>query len=399
MKVINADNLILEKAVFNRSEIEKRMNDGNFNSLSKFELFIWDLEMFLQLQQKLGDSIILKGGAAAQFYIPPTSQRTSVDIDMICLTSREAVHKAISEIELEFNSKYEYFKFRYYEPKNPKVSLNNLETYYVTVPSICLPDELFATRGKQEVKIEFLYMDSAYEINKYSRPDLFALETDKEFNILSLTELFADKLTTLGPNTIGISDERADEQFKQIYDVITLFLSNIDQIINDKDLIKQKYKKVAKLECEMHSVKYEPADLYNDMNIIINRLKNIEGDQRLQQIANDFQSLYLRRIVNRNKAEWSIVGYQLHYLIEYIFKDDARIQQYRSIKELINHLNFENLSGPERGEVQREKREVMQGKFGSIKGLSEDLFRKRFDRIIWELIGYVSIDDIEAVLK
>lgn len=32
--------IILEKEVFLRSEIEKRMTDGGFNSLSKFELFI-----------------------------------------------------------------------------------------------------------------------------------------------------------------------------------------------------------------------------------------------------------------------------------------------------------------------------------------------------------------------
>ncbi len=85
MNLINEDNLILEKKIFSRTEIEKRMVEGGFNSLSKFELFIWDLEMFLQIQKKLGDKIILKGGAATQFYIPAAAQRTSIDIDMICL--------------------------------------------------------------------------------------------------------------------------------------------------------------------------------------------------------------------------------------------------------------------------------------------------------------------------
>lgn len=74
MKVINQENLILEKEIFMRTEIEKRMTDGGFNPLSKFELFIWDLEMVLQLQKKLGDKIILKGGAATQLYILITAQ-------------------------------------------------------------------------------------------------------------------------------------------------------------------------------------------------------------------------------------------------------------------------------------------------------------------------------------
>jgi len=68
VELINRGTLILEQDVFLRTEIEKRMAAGGFNSLSKFELFIWDLEMFLQLQEKLGDKIILKGGAATQFY-------------------------------------------------------------------------------------------------------------------------------------------------------------------------------------------------------------------------------------------------------------------------------------------------------------------------------------------
>ncbi len=51
MNFINDENLILEKSVFLRESIEKRMADGGFNSFSKFELFVWDLEMFLQLQK------------------------------------------------------------------------------------------------------------------------------------------------------------------------------------------------------------------------------------------------------------------------------------------------------------------------------------------------------------
>lgn len=64
MNLINYDNLILEKEIFSKVEIEKRMIDGGFKSIARFELFIWDLEIFLQLQRILGDKICLKGGAA-----------------------------------------------------------------------------------------------------------------------------------------------------------------------------------------------------------------------------------------------------------------------------------------------------------------------------------------------
>lgn len=93
------------------------------------------------------------------------------------------------------------------------------------------------------MKIEFIISEDKYDINKIKQPELFALETGKEFNVLAFENLFGDKLTTLGPNTIGISDERSDEQVKQIYDVITLFVSNLDQILKNKQLIKEKLRK------------------------------------------------------------------------------------------------------------------------------------------------------------
>src|SRR6056297_673091 len=99
------------------------MIEGGFNSLSKFELFIWDLEMFLQIQKRLGAKIILKGGAATQFYIPISSQRTSIDIDMICLASYEEVESAIKEIEDHLNGVEDYCKFKLHIPNNPKVGL------------------------------------------------------------------------------------------------------------------------------------------------------------------------------------------------------------------------------------------------------------------------------------
>lgn len=399
MEGINLENLILEKEVFVRSEIEKRMKEGGFNSISKFELFIWDVEMFLQLQKKLGDKIILKGGAATQFYIPITSQRTSIDIDMICLANREEVHKAISDIEAEFNGEGEYCKFRLYEPKNPKLGLNELETYFETVPSICDSQELYASRGKQEVKIEFMFSECEHKIKKIKHPELFALETEKAFNVLAFENLFADKLTTLGPNTIGVSDERADEQFKQIYDVITLFVSNMEQVFTNKELIKSNYEKVARVECRIHGITYETNKLFEDMKLLINRVKNIENDSTLMQRANDFQALYLRNIVNRDKAKWAIVGYQMDLLVEYFFNGDTKILRFREIEELIDELKFEDLRGPERGRINKEVRDILEMNFKAIAGLSADLFRKRIDRIIWELVCFVPFIKIEQAVR
>ena len=69
------------------SRMEKRiavLGGSTTNDIvAMMELFLWDLELFLQIQKRLGEHIVLKGGAATQFYLPIEAQRTSVDILMI----------------------------------------------------------------------------------------------------------------------------------------------------------------------------------------------------------------------------------------------------------------------------------------------------------------------------
>jgi hypothetical protein len=318
---------------------------------------------------------------------------------MISLVTREEVHVAIAGIEADLQGDGEYCKFKLYKPERPRLALNDLETYYVTVPTICNAADLYAQNGKQEVKIEFLFSAQGYQWQKLKPRNLFALETDKEFNILTLEMLFADKLTTLGPNTIGVSDERADEQLKQVYDVITLYIVNIDQIIGNRELVLANYKKAAKLECQIHDISYDPDMLLIDMKRLLQRVQNIENDDELLQRANDFQSLYLRKAVRRDKAQWAIAGYQLEILINYIFHNDPKIMRLQEVGNLIYGLSFDNIRGPERGPKVKEVREALKNKFGGIEGLSTNLFSKRTDRIVWELFKFVSFDEIEESVQ
>jgi len=107
----------------------------------------------------------------------------------------------------------------------------------------------------------------------------------------------------------------------------------------------------------------------------------------------------LRNSVNRDKAEWAIVGYQLDLLVEYIFHDDTRVLRFREVEDLINKLKFENVRGPERGRLNKEVRNTLETNFSAIEGLTTDLFRKRIDRIIWELVDNVSYHVVEKSVK
>ncbi len=123
------------------------------------------------------------------------------------------------------------------------------------------------------------------------------------------------------------------------------------------------------------------------------------SDNVLMLRANDFQALYLRSIVNRDKAGWAIVGYQLELLANYIFYDDAKVLQFRKIEEIIERLKFNNIKGPEKGQLGRVLRTVLEERFGHFEGLTAELFRKRIDRIIWELISFLTYDELEPAVQ
>ena len=73
--------------------------------------------------------------------------------------------------------------------------------------------------------------------------------------------------------------------------------------------------------------------------------------------------------------------------------------RFREIEELIDELKFEGVRGPERGRINKEVRDILEMNFKSIVGLSADLFRKRIDRIIWELVCFVPFIEIEQAVR
>lgn len=115
--------LFHEETAFQRETFEARMLDYGFKNIGRMELFLWDLELFLQIQHRLGDRVVLKGGAATQFYLPKEAQRTSVDIDMLFAGTESEIVETLNKIEASLGEGSGLFHFRRHIPKNPKTTL------------------------------------------------------------------------------------------------------------------------------------------------------------------------------------------------------------------------------------------------------------------------------------
>lgn len=390
------EKLIHSAESFSYEDMENRREKYGFNNLSRMELFLWDLEIFLQIQQILKDKIVLKGGAASQFYLPIHHQRSSVDIDMLCTATKDEIDNAISIIQDRFKANEQYYTFKLYSPKNPKTDLP-LFTYYMDVPSQVPTTRIDKNQSApQEVKIEFLLSEDIIEINKISAPELFAMPTQETYNILPIDYLLADKFTTLGPNTIGIQNERSDEQIKQIYDIYSLIYFNIDSLNFQR--IKQYYLKVAKLQAEMRDIPFDIDLIYGDVENQLEELSSIDIsiNKEYKKRIVDFQSLYLRRSINRPISEWAIVGLSLKFIFHLFTTDDEKIKE--KIKQILNiesKLGFSHIEGPEKGKQIHIFKELLLKKYEDYSKVPIiQLKGKNQKRIFWEVITPENADDL-----
>ena len=123
MNKVDYQKLFHEIKDFERDTFAERMDEYGFKNMARMELFLWDLEIFLQIQKILEDRIVLKGGAATQFYLPRDAQRTSVDIDMLFYGSYQEIEETLKKIEEVLGASDKLFHFIEHVPKNPKTTL------------------------------------------------------------------------------------------------------------------------------------------------------------------------------------------------------------------------------------------------------------------------------------
>ena len=366
--------LFHKEEAFQRETFQKRMEEFGFKNMARMELFLWDLELFLHIQKILGDKIILKGGAATQFYLPRDAQRTSVDIDMLFFGTEEEIKETLRKIEEYLGTEDELFYFHKHSPKNPKTNLP-LHTYYMKVPSVLSNAERNMDRESipyQELKIEFILQPEKWEYERRTGENIFAVDSSWNYQILPLNYLFADKLTTLGCNTIGVQNERLDEQVKQFYDIMMLSRNCISEM--QCSVVKEKYLKRAEQEWNTRKITlgstlegrdYEPKYIVEDVEKQLLRYQQADSgeDAELKKFINDFHSLYLNRKVQYDPKTVAC-GASLVRLMYELMISGMGWDKVKQALEIEKKLGMEHLSGPEKGQKIRELRNQFIQEFG-----------------------------------
>ena len=401
--------LFHKEEAFQRETFQKRMEEFGFKNMARMELFLWDLELFLHIQKILGDKIILKGGAATQFYLPRDAQRTSVDIDMLFFGTEEEIKKTLRKIEEYLGTEDELFYFHKHSPKNPKTNLP-LHTYYTKVPSVLSNAERNMERESipyQELKIEFILQPEKWEYERRTGENIFAVNSSWNYQILPLNYLFADKLTTLGCNTIGVQNERLDEQVKQFYDIMMLSRNCISEM--QCSVVKEKYLKRAEQEWNTRKITlgstlegrdYEPKYIVEDVEKQLLRYQQADSgeDAELKKFINDFHSLYLNRKVQYDPKTVAC-GASLVRLMYELMISGMGWDKVKQAFEIEKKLGMEHLSGPEKGQKIRELRNQFIQEFGKDSVIPASTLKgKDLKRVFWAIVNIDNLNKIEGMI-
>ena len=401
--------LFHKEEAFQRETFQKRMEEFGFKNMARMELFLWDLELFLHIQKILGDKIILKGGAATQFYLPRDAQRTSVDIDMLFFGTEEEIKKTLRKIEEYLGTEDELFYFHKHSPKNPKTNLP-LHTYYMKVPSALSNAERNMDRESipyQELKIEFILQPEKWEYERRTGENIFAVNSSWNYQILPLNYLFADKLTTLGCNTIGVQNERLDEQVKQFYDIMMLSRNCISEM--QCSVVKEKYLKRAEQEWNTRKITlgstlegrdYEPKYIVEDVEKQLLRYQQADSgeDAELKKFINDFHSLYLNRKVQYDPKTVAC-GASLVRLMYELMISGMGWDKVKQALEIEKKLGMEHLSGPEKGQKIRELRNQFIQEFGKDSVIPASTLKgKDLKRVFWAIVNIDNLNKIEGMI-
>lgn len=401
--------LFHKEEAFQRETFQKRMEEFGFKNMARMELFLWDLELFLHIQKILGDKIILKGGAATQFYLPKEAQRTSVDIDMLFFGTEEEIKETLGKIEGYLGTEDELFYFHKHSPKNPKTNLP-LHTYYMKVPSVLSNAERNMDRESipyQELKIEFILQPEKWEYERRTGENIFAVNSSWNYQILPLNYLFADKLTTLGCNTIGVQNERLDEQVKQFYDIMMLSRNCISEM--QCSVVKEKYLKRAEQEWNTRKITlgstlerrdYEPKYIVEDVEKQLLRYQQADSgeDAELKKFINDFHSLYLNRKVQYDPKTVAC-GASLVRLMYELMISGMGWDKVKQALEIEKKLGMEHLSGPEKGQKIRELRNQFIQEFGKDSVIPASTLKgKDLKRVFWAIVNIDNLNKIEGMI-
>jgi len=179
------------------------------------------LEYAAQLRSA-GLDFVFKGGTASQLLVAEGLQRLSIDIDISTNNTEKELISVLDCISSKFkNEVYKYYKV-------PKKGLDKLPLVMFNVEA---PTYFPAQKADTMIKLDAILHKPTYAVEK-RKVNTFYYESKIEVITPTVNSMLGDKLSTLGPKTIGIPIEDTIGCIKHFYDINNLLRlsTNISEV-------------------------------------------------------------------------------------------------------------------------------------------------------------------------
>ena len=138
-------------------------------------------------------------------------------------------------------------------------------------------------------------------------------------------------------------------------------------------------------------------DISKDAIQWLKKLSSIdfESNPDLEKDINDFQSLYLRRAINRGKSKWAIIGDKLRFYISNHLMKEPSSKAWKYAIELESMVLFNELTGKKKGEINRLFRESFSSSFAGYSVYSQNILKGKSPlRQLWQVLKPTNISEI-----
>lgn len=237
------------KETFNPEKINALLSQAVITNIANLEKAIFCLEYVGQLQRE-GLDLIFKGGSALQVLLGDKWTRLSIDIDICTASSKEELETILEKIHCKFDKKAFSYTVRHREiSSHTPFYLYKIETPAITEKSRTILLDALGIKPKiatQQTRLKTFFYDSQ---EKVTTPTTGAL--------------LGDKLTTIGPTTIGrpLKDSRNGLEYaKHFFDI---------GILQETDLniqqCKTAYIEGIRIQSKIRNKKHTPEECFEDM--------------------------------------------------------------------------------------------------------------------------------------
>jgi len=382
--------LIHNSKAFSKEELSRRAEKYGFSQPQILELFAWDYELTAQLQT-LSENLVLKGGAAAQLYLPTEIQRGSVDIDLTTQLSGSELNRLISKLSRKFRKFKPLFQFKRYLPKAPKPNVP-MNTYDVLLPGVF--------QENCSIKVDVLTSHLSLPTVKMSDVETFAVRVSR-VETASLGTLIGDKLLTLARETIGIESE--EDYPKQIYDMemLTFKSGKLTQSVINR--AAETIEKIVMEEARFRGIETSPKEVLKDVEKTMERYSLVDlavGSPLTKRNINNFQQFYVNKKERSTKLyEWSSRALRIKFLAtliqSYLLSKIEAGQVMRSI--LRSQEISSRIKEADRRDVQKLRKQLLAHTEARIPRFKE-LRGKPLERVFWQILTPENMDGIAELL-